>query len=208
MWSAIVSSIITGLFSIAVIIIQSKRKEKREDSYKGSEMAKYSVLYTELLNTLQEGLENTGSSRILIVKVHNCNERPMVGSHLYTTVVSQAFNPPARSIRSWEQEDIDAHYAKFLNPLTRDGLALLNPKDFPDGHPIKYTYERSKIEYTKALYLTGHESSYCFIAFSFKKGKNAQQDAMFELQRHAKRIVKQMIKIEKKNFPKEKRRFA
>lgn len=140
-------------------------------------------------------LATTHASRVLILKVTNGGDVPMVGSNLHGSVVYEVANDMPLIGDRWRKQPLDRPYIDLMRRVYEEGEATVITRQMPNSH-LKDVYLNDGVQQSNVHFIYATEGA--FYAMSVTFPERVPYDAFY---RNTLRIAKKQIQHHFKTFP-------
>jgi hypothetical protein len=120
----------------------------------------------EIQPIINRVINETSIQRVLVMKTENSGGKPRLGSHLYASIIYEAYKAPLSSTKNdYQRILVDDMYVKMLSDIGPTEHNTLSINKMKDGL-LKRIYLRDGIKYSEVYYLTETDDSFIYITFS------------------------------------------
>ena len=167
----IVNTLLTGGVAVALIGVASQvllwwlnnRTETISPVFESVPLNRFDNLI-EVQQIMERVLDKTGTQRFLIMKTENGGGKPRLGTHLYSSVMYEAYNSPMDSVKEdYQRLLVDDIYVKMLSDIGPSTPNKLIRNKMKEGI-LKRIYTKEGVAYSEIHYLTETDNAFFYLS--------------------------------------------
>lgn len=172
-------ALVTGVFGLLTLWVkfyfdqrkatQDKAAQDRDKKEKdGKLMSTYIQKYSEINQQINEALQILGAQQILVLRVENGGGRPQPGARIYSSVIWEAFDPPATSAHNlWQRQLLEGGYLDVLSDMIMHGSNRVIVGVTDVGIMAQDYYDACGVKAAQMYFLHGSENRIIYMAVSY-----------------------------------------